>query len=709
MLKMHKIALFITLASLIGWSSLSSRFPSFVLNNLITSAASAQPVTINPAQPMSVEDLWRLARLGDPVLTPDGKTIILPVARFDIERNRSFSDLFALPSAGGPARQLTTDPANETEAAVSPDGKFLAFIARRDEDRAGQLWILPLDGGEARRITAVPMGVFAPKWFPDSQRLAILARVWPDLPDFEAQGKRLKEREESKMTARVWTKAPISHWDRYLDDRQVHLFITDIKGSTPISPTLAAGQPLDTREPNKNSYDLAPDGQEIAYEANSDTSGVRPNLDVYLLNVNGGPARNLTADNPATDSQPLFSPDGRWLAYTKGTIPGFYADKRFLALYSRTTKTSAVLTQNWDRTAENLIWSPDSQFLLGSIDDAATRRVYRFNLTAGMPTPITKEHDYTSLAMAGGKAPILVAIQQSFSNPPTLVRLNPQTGAAAALTSINDAQLAKTALGRVESVSYKGAGDAPIQMWVVYPPDFDPSKKYPLFLLLHGGPHNGITDSWAWRWNAQVFAGWGYVVAWHNFHGSSGFGQNFTDAINPDWASKPYEDTIKAAQWFQVKPWIDSARMVAGGGSYGGYLAAILLGRPHPFQALIAHAPVYNLYTQEASDGGASKARFYEYWENPQAYQAQSPHMAAANFKTPTLIIHGQLDYRVPINHGIEMFNTLQNKGVPSKLITYPDENHWVLKPQNSIFWYQSVQEWVEHYAKPGGQEGVGQ
>jgi dipeptidyl aminopeptidase/acylaminoacyl peptidase len=259
-------------------------------------------------------------------------------------------------------------------------------------------------------------------------------------------------------------------------------------------------------------------------------------------------------------------------------------------------------------------------------------------------------------------------------------------------------------MGAVDSVSYPGANGVPIQMWVVKPPDFDPAKKWPLFLLLHGGPHVGITDLWTFRWNAQLFAGWGYVTAWHNFHGSSGFGDAFTDSINPDRTTLPYQDTIAAARWFQAQPWIDPARMVAGGGSYGGYLASVLLGREHPFQALIAHAPVYNNYTQMAADYASSEARFAEFWEDRATFEATSPHLLAGNFRTPTLVIHGQQDVRVPVNHGVELFQTLQIRGVPSRFIYYPNENHWILRPQNSVFWYREVRRWIEEYATPGPQ-----
>jgi dipeptidyl aminopeptidase/acylaminoacyl peptidase len=241
-------------------------------------------------------------------------------------------------------------------------------------------------------------------------------------------------------------------------------------------------------------------------------------------------------------------------------------------------------------------------------------------------------------------------------------------------------------------------------MWVVHPPGFDPAKRYPVFMLLHGGPHNGIQDAVQWRWNAHVFASWGYIVTWHNFHGSSGFGQSFTDSINPDRITRPYEDTIAAAQWLAARPYVDASRMVAGGGSYGGFLAATLLGRPHPFKTLIAHAAVYNSFTQMAADYAGETDRFFEFWERPEEFARYSPHTSAGNFVTPTLVIHGQTDLRVPVNHGIELFHTLQRRGIPSKFVYYPDENHWILKPQNSLFWYRTVREWVEQYAPPGGQ-----
>jgi dipeptidyl aminopeptidase/acylaminoacyl peptidase len=295
----------------------------------------------------------------------------------------------------------------------------------------------------------------------------------------------------------------------------------------------------------------------------------------------------------------------------------------------------------------------------------------------------------------------IVTTNQSFLHPPRLVIVNSRSGEVRRLDTINDDVLANVELGTYESVTYQGADGQDIQMWVHYPPGFDRNREYPLFLLIHGGPHNAISDGFHFRWNAQTFASWGYVVAWHNFHGSSGFGQDFADAINPDWITKPYEDTILAAEWFAAQPWIDSNRMVTGGGSYGGYLSTILLGREHPFNALVIHAPVYNMYSQLAGDFGVHNVRFGDYWDH-EIYREISPHYFAGNFETPSLIIHGQLDYRVPVGQAFELFRTLQHRGVESRLIYYPDENHWILKPNNSLYWYEQVREWVERFAPPG-------
>ena len=652
--------------------------------------------------PLTAETMWQLKRIGNPAISPDGKFAVYGVTRYDAENDKGDADLYLVPTAGGKPQRLTSMKGNESEPSWSPDGRFIAFVAKRGDDKQSQLYVIAANGGEATRVGDIPTGVATPKWFPDSTRIAFITEVWPDITDWAKTREKLKEREDSKMTAMTWDRTPVTHWDHFVEDRRPHLFSISVDGGTPVAITVNSGQELSRRETGDESYDISPDGKEIAFTANSDTTGTDENTDVYVVPASGGPAKNLTADNPANDDEPKYSPDGRWLAFTRQKIKGFYGDTQQLWLIERKNDARRRIAADWDRSIHDIAWAPDSKNFYASIDDAGTGRIYRFDVAKGSQHAVTGASTFTALAIAG-KPATLVALRQSFTEPPTLVRVETKDGAATRLSDANDTQLAATSFGKVESVTYQGADGADIQMWVVYPPGFDPAKKYPLYLLLHGGPHNGIPDSWTFRWNAQVFASWGYVTAWHNFHGSSGFGQAFTDSINPDSISKPYEDTIKAAEWFAAKPWIDSERMAAGGGSYGGFLAATLLGREHPFKTLIAHAAVYNSYTMYGGDYGAEKSRFFEAWENPEEFARYSPHASAANFNTPTLVIHGQLDQRVPFNNGMELFQILQNRGVPSRLVYFPDENHWILKRQNSLFWYAETKDWLARYAPAGG------
>jgi dipeptidyl aminopeptidase/acylaminoacyl peptidase len=662
--------------------------------------------SISSGAELTADAMWRFKRLGTPAIAPDGRLAVVPVTSYDIEKSAGLTDLWLVPTKPGKARQLTSDDASDSSPAWSPNGELIAFVSKRGEDKEPQLYVIAVGGGEARRVTNVPTGVMAPKWFPDSRRIAFLSSVWPDAKSWAEQKTRMEQRSATKMTAQVWDKAPISYWDHYLDQRQTHVYAVAVDNGEPQAITYGRTLPLDAAEPDTSSYDIAPDGTEIAFAADSDRSGIEPNFDVFVMPIESGEPRNLTADNAASDTSPLYSPDGRSLAFRRQMVKDFYADRARLMIHDRRSSQTRALTEDWDRSADGLVWSPDSSGLFGSVEDAATLRIFRFNVGGGIPQPITREHSFSSLAVAGS-GPVIVSLRQSFTEPPTLVSIIPRTGAATKLSDFNDAALANATQGRVESVSYAGANGASIQMWVAYPPNFTPDRKWPLFLLLHGGPHNSINDIYQWRWNAQVFANWGYVTAWHNFHGSSGFGQAFADSITKDWAELPYQDTIKAAEWFAAKPWIDRERMGAGGGSYGGYLASLLLGKEHPFKTLIAHAAVYNLYTQYATDDGATRKRHGEFWEDFERFNRNSPHVNAANFKTPTLVIHGREDLRVPVNHGIELFNTLQNRGVPSKLVLYPNENHWILQPQNSLFWYDTVHKWLEKYVKAGPGETV--
>jgi len=660
----------------------------------ISLAASAAE---NERKPLDADTLWEIQRLASPAIAPDGKQAVIAVTRYEVPEDKGITNLWLVPADGGEARQLTTHPGSDSSPAWSPDGRFIVFVSRRGDDEQSQLYLIPVGGGEARRLTSVPTGASAPKWFPDSRNIAFISRVFEDAEGWDAMAEKLKAEKDSKVSARTWNQAPISFWDRWHDERRPHLYQVSVDGGEPRPITPGSGVHLLISSADTNSYDISPDGAEVAVVADSDTTGVEFNSDVYVLPSAGGEARNITAANTAPDFGPSYSPDGRWLAFSQQRISGFYADRARLVLHERGNNAQRVLTEEFDRSVSGLTWAPDSRSFYTAIDDAGHSRLYSIDIRSGAPRAITREQSFGDPVLSKDGR-VLLSLRQSFVEPPTLVRVDPRRGDVTKLSTFNDALLAGVDFGRYESVTYEGANGAPIQMWVVYPPGFDPDKKYPLYLLLHGGPHNGIPDGFHFRWNAQVFGGWGYVTGWHNFHGSSGFGQDFTDSINPYQSELPYTDTIKAAEWFADKPWIDADRMAAGGGSYGGYLASILLGREHPFKTLVAHAAVFNWKTQYAADYGASKRRHGEYWLTPDHYELSSPHMGAANFDTPTLVIHGQLDYRVPLNHGIELFNILQNRGVRSRFVYYPDENHWILKPNNSLHWYKEKQDWLAEF-----------
>lgn len=664
-------------------------------------------------EPFTAERSWKIQRIGAPTLSRDGRTVIAPVTRFAMDEDKSYVDLWIWNADGSGQRRLTTDAANDGAPTISPDGKSVAFISQRGDDKAPQLYVMPLGGGEARRLTRLATGVQSPKWFADGKRLAFVSRVFVDLP-LADQGKRLDERKDRKMTAMVWDGGPISAWDQYLDERQFHVFSVafdpavdgaELPAVRALTQSTGLQLPRGAVQGTDGHFAIAPDGKELAFVADSDPAINNSNNDVFTVAIGadgsgGKDARNLTAGNKASDGGPQYSPDGRYLSFVQQRIRGFYADKGRLMLQDRRAGKTRELFADWDRSAGGLVWSRDSRRLYGAINDAGTVRVYDLPLD-GAPRKVTASASFTALAVSDSGT--LVGLRESFVEPPTLVRIDAGSGAATRLSTINDALLAATEIGTYESVTYKGANGKDIQMWVNYPPGFDRSKKYPFFMLIHGGPHNAITDGMAFRWNAQVFGSWGYVTAWPNFHGSSGFGQDFADSINPEWAEQPYQDVIKAADWFAAQPWIDRERMVAGGGSYGGYLTALILGREHPFKALVAHAAVYNLYGQYAADFSADVPRFGGFWEgdNRAVLERNSPHLGAAAFKTPTLVVHGQSDLRVPVNHGLELYHTLLNKGVPSRYVYYPNENHWVLKPQNSVFWYQQVGRWFDEHNPP--------
>lgn len=647
---------------------------------------------------LSVDKLWQMQRVGSPLISPLGEQVVVPVTSYDLKTDKPETRLWLLSTDGKLQQALTAAGQSASSPVFSPDGKHLAFVAKRSDDDAGQIYLLPMEGpGEATRLSEVPTGVSSLKWV--AKHIYFISSVWPD-KDWEGMEKKIKEENDSHVSAKQWNALPYSSWDRYLDEnRQSHLYRIRVSDSAVEPLSLPLALQLTRSGSGLSSYDVHPDESHIVISVDSDPTAVDPKTELLLVTLSDGSIVNLSKDNPASDGTPTFSPNGNTLAFARQSIHGFYADTARLILKDLNSGTEKNMTAQWDRSITNMIWAPDNSGLYAAIADAGTVRVYFISARNGKPRAITDDTSFGGLSIANDGT--LVGMNQSFLYPPRVQKINTRNGKTQRLDKFNDEVLASVEMGTYESVTYKGHNGKDIQMWVHYPPGFDSSKKYPLFLLIHGGPHNMIPDGFHFRWNAQTFASWGYVTAWHNFHGSNGFGQDFADAINPDWISAPYADTIGAAQWFAEKDWIDESRMVAGGGSYGGYLSSILLGKEHPFKALLIHAPVYNMYSQMAADFSVHSTRFGQYWDNPEIYKAISPHYFAKDFDTPALIIHGQTDLRVPVGQAFELFRTLQSKGIESRLIYYPDENHWVLKPNNSIYWYNEVQDWMAKFAEP--------
>ncbi|MDO6620979.1 S9 family peptidase [Shewanella sp. 6_MG-2023] len=649
---------------------------------------------------LSVDVLWQLSRLGNPTISPNGDYIIAPVTNYDVPEDKGSTQLWLFDKEGNSQRPITAQGLRVSEPTFSPDSNTLAFISKRDKDEAGQVYLLPMNSpGEAQRLTEVPSGAYGIKWV--GEHIYFISSVFPG-KNWDQVAEQLKADKDDKVSAHQWNALPYSSFDHWLDeDREAHVFRIPAKGGD-IEPIT---QPLNKQLPRSSqsaaSYDIDPAEGFIAFNSNGWDNQVDAKIDIFFAEIGSAKVENLTPNNQAPDANPTFSPDGKTLAFTRQTIHGFYADTAKLILLDVNKRSEKVIAKDWDRSVARFVWTPDSKGFYAAIDDAATRRIFHINAKNGKVKAITKATNFGMPALANDGT--LVAANDSFTYPARLVKINPRNGNSTRLDSFNDEILADIDVGTYESVTYKGYNDQDIQMWVHYPPGFDRSKKYPLMMLIHGGPHSAISDGFHYRWNAQTFASWGYVTAWPNFHGSNSFGQDFTDSINPDWKNKSLEDVFKATEWFKQKDWIDNDRLVAGGASYGGYLTSIILGqKEQPFNALFIHAAVYNMYSQMAADFSVHSTRFGNYWDKPEIYKSISPHYGAENFNTPTLVVHGQLDYRVPVGQGFELFRTLQTRGVESKMIYFPDENHWIMKPNNSIYWYNQVEQWMNRFAEPG-------
>jgi dipeptidyl aminopeptidase/acylaminoacyl peptidase len=655
-------------------------------------------------RPITAQDLWAFQRVGAPALSPDGKTAVFAVTEWSIPRSKSTSSLWLLDVAGGEPRRLTQG-GSDGAPAWSPDGSRIAFVSKRSDDDAPALYVIRVGGGEARRVASMPYGLRAPKWLSNA-RLAALTQVLADLSgklekkDLDAMRQEMKRRKDSLMTGRATEDRQYRFWDKTLAEGvSDKLVAVDAENGALTDLTPGWNRLFATvMDPG---FDVSPDGRSIAMAINATPPPYREraNLDVYVIPADGsGTMRDLTASNPFTDDGPRFSPDGRSVYYLREAKAN--AGNRRIARVDLATGQSATLTEAYDRSFDPVSFSGDGKSLLATSEDRGLVAVFRLNADGSGLSRIYADATSTGLAVRAGA---ILFLNEASNRPAEIHALDAARGTARRLTHFNDAFLATLDLGRTESREFRGAGGDTVQMWVTYPAGFDPAKKYPLVQILHGGPATMVRDDFSYRWNSHLFAAPGYVVARVNRHGSTGFGEAFLASIDGAWGEKPTEDVLTATDVL-VKgiPAIDPERVAAAGASYGGYLAAWLLGHTDRFRCIVNHAGVNDFITEYGSDstnyafdssvwGGTP-------WKDAGAMQKNNPMTYAANFKTPMLLVAGEQDYRVPYGNSLSLYGVLQAMGVPSRLLLYSNENHWVLSPQNSIYWNYEVQQWLARY-----------
>ncbi len=654
--------------------------------------------------PITVEDLWAVKRVSAPSLSPNGKWAAVSVTTYNMDDNKGSSDIWLLSTDGSAQRRLTSHPANDSSPQWSPDGKWIAFLSKRDGDDQTQIYLISPDAGEARRLTSVPTGASAIKWFPDSSRIAFISSVWPDLTTDAEQAKRLKEQKDAKVKAIATEQTMYRFWDHWIADGRVpHLFIaaaatgahTDLFAGTELKFNLTGGSAGD--------YDISPDGTEIAFATDLSTDfGFDPNSDLVIFHMETRKWQNITGDNPADDFAPRYSPDGKWIAYGRQSIP-HAPDRARVALYERSTGGKRVLTEGWDRSADAPEWAPDSQWLYFTAEDRARTPVWRLAVTGGEPATLI-EGGTSSGATLSADGRTLAFVHTTVADPPGVFAAAADGSSVRKIESFNDALVVQWKFGEVKEVTFRGWNDEPVQMWVIFPPDFDPTKKWPLVHAVHGGPHGAWGDLFHFRWNMHMLASRGHVVAAVNFHGSTGWGDAFADSITGQFGTKELADIEAATDYLIAAGYIDPDRLAAAGGSFGGFMVAFMNGKTDRYKAYVCHAGVYDYpFQQTASDAvrGRDRALGGWFWENPDIEQ-ESARAFTANMKTPTLIIHGGLDYRVPLAHGLAYYAALKMKQVPTRLVYFPDENHWVLKPQNARLWHKEVFAWLEKYVSAG-------
>jgi dipeptidyl aminopeptidase/acylaminoacyl peptidase len=625
----------------------------------------------------------------------------------DLEANRGRTDLWMVGSDGSGLARLTTHEANDSDPRWAPDGGSLYFLSTRSG--SSQVWRLSLAGGDPEPVTKLPVDVQALSVSPAGTHLAFSASVFPDCDTLAATADRLAARAKSKASGQLHERIFIRHWDTWMEGRRNHLFVLPLGGGEPVD----LSRDLDADVPSLpfgggEEIAWSRDGREIVFAARlaGRTEPWSTNLDLWAAPIDrSSPPRNLTADNPATDTGPVFSPDGRTLAYRAMSRPGYEADRLRVMLLPWPAGRARVLAEGWDRSPETLAFSPDGGTLFATAADLGEEPLFAIDVASGEARRLFAGGTVRSPAVAGSR---LIFGHDHLRRPVELTSLALDGTDPRQLTSINASRLAAIRWGEPEPFSFAGWNGETVHAWFVKPVDYDPARRYPLAFVIHGGPQGSSSNNFHYRWNLQTYAGAGYAAVAVDFHGSTGYGQAFTDSIGGDWGGKPLEDLQKGlAATLARYPWIDPERVCALGASYGGYMINWIAGNwPEaggraPFRCLVNHDGIFDqrsmyytteeLWFPEWEHGGP-------YFERPQGHERHNPALAVERWKTPMLVVHGGLDYRVPDSQGIATFTALQRRGVASKLLYFPDENHWVLKPANSILWHDTVLAWLDQW-----------
>ena len=654
-------------------------------------------------KPFDVNALLELKRIGDPQISPDGKLVAFTVQTVDVAANKKPVQVWIVPLEGGAPRQITQDGESNQRPRWSPDSRRIAYLS----DRAGssQIWMMDPDGRNATQVTNLATEADGHLFSPDGKNLLFTSAVYPECgADDACNKKNLDAEKASKVKARIYTELLYRHWNTWQGKRRSHLLVTPVAGGAvrDLTPGQRDVPPFSLG--GNDDYDISPNGQEVCYSMNADpVPAVSTDSDLYVVSIAGGQPVKITLTMGA-DSNPRYSPDGKYIAWRAQQRAGYESDRWRLMTLERSTGKVTNLTESLDRWVNSFTWSPDSGRLFFTMNDRGRQAIQVMPLTGGAAGRVASgdsELDDMQLTRNGRT---MVYTQQSGISPVEIFRASSSGGEPVALTHLNDQNLADHQLTPLEEFWVDGAEGAKVHSFMIRPPDFTPGRKYPVLMLIHGGPQGFWGHAWTYRWNAQVFAAAGYVVVMPNPRGSSGYGQKFIDEINNDWGGRAFDDIMAVADHIVSDvPFADASRMTAAGGSYGGYMIDWILGHTQRFKALISHDGVYNLN----SEFGATEELWFPLWEyggtpwdKPENYAKWSPNNFVQEFHTPTLVIHGEQDFRVPVNQGLELFTVLQLQKVPSKLLLFPDEGHWVLKPQNSVLWYKTFIDWMDSWVK---------